>query len=381
MIKVLALGGAGAQGMFATRELLNYDDVSEVIVGDYDIEKARKAVESLGSEKVEAVKIDVRDRDELISLMKNVDIVVNTVGPFYMYGPLILDACIKAGRDYVDICDDTDATLKMLAMDEEARKSGVTAVIGMGASPGLSNIFSAYLANKLDSVSEIRQYWVVDNSDPEGLAVMYHAAHGITGKVYQYLNGQLVKVPAGSGSEVVEFLSGKAEVVYYGHPEPVTLPKYIKSVKTVINKGGFLPSSDFKMFKLMAKMGLFSTRSIGGISPRRISVSILHKLTSRQKPEEKTRTAMKIEVSGEKDGEYVKYAIDGWGVMGPATGIPAAVTAILIGRGEVKMKGVYPPEGCINAESFMKLVREKIPPGYVLTLEEVHRGPLFKETS
>jgi saccharopine dehydrogenase (NAD+, L-lysine-forming) len=376
-MRVLVLGGCGAQGTFATKELVSSEDISEVVIGDRNVGKARKLAESLGSEKVRACKIDVREKKELVELMCDADVVVNCVGPFYVYGPAVLEASIEAERNYVDICDDTDATMKMLAMDERARDAGIAAIVGMGASPGVSNLLSVYLADKLDRVDEIRQYWVVDGSaDPEGAAVLYHAAHGLTGRVLQFLDGKLVEVAAGSGTELVEFLSGKAEVVYYGHPEPVTLPKYIEGVKTVVNKGGFLPKSDFRIFRFLAKVGLFSTKSLGGLSPRRVTVSILSRFT-REEPRGETRTAMRIEVAGEVGGERARYIAHLRGVMGPATGMPAAIAALMLGRGEIDFKGVLPPEACIDAEDFIERAVERIPPGSELLLERVYMGPLF----
>jgi len=377
-MRVIVLGGCGAQGTFATKELITFDEFSEVTVGDYNIEKAKKLASELKSDKVDVRKIDVREENELVKLMKEFDIVVNCVGPFYMYGFKVLKAAVKAGRDYVDICDDFDATIKMLELDEEAKDAGMIAVIGMGASPGITNVLSVYYATMLDRVDEIRHYWVVDSShDPEGQAVMYHAAHGLTGRVPQYIDGKLVYVPAGSGFEKVRLLSGEAEVVYYGHPEPVTLPKYIEGVRTVMNKGGFLPSSDFKIFRLLSRLGLFSTKGVRGISPRKLTVYILTRLTAHSELKEGTRTAMRIEVRGEEKGEETIYAADLWGHMGPATGLPAALVALMIARKNIEAKGVLPPEACVDPEIFLELARDRVPSDSMLIQEKVKRGPLF----
>ena len=54
----------------------------------------------------------------------------------------MLRAAIRAGCHYVDVCDDWEPTLEMLALDTEARAAGVTAVIGLGASPGITNLLA-----------------------------------------------------------------------------------------------------------------------------------------------------------------------------------------------------------------------------------------------
>ena len=377
-MKVLVLGGCGAQGTFATRELVASDEVSELIIGDYNVERARRVASEIGSEKLGVEKVDVRDRGALVDLMRKVDVVVNCVGPFYMYGPMVLSAAIEAGRSYVDICDDADATVKMLEMNDKARDAGISAVIGLGASPGITNILSVYLAREFDRVDEIRQYWVVDSSsDPEGMAVMYHAAHGMSGRTPQFINGKLEWLKAGSGAEKVEFLGGKATVVYFGHPEPITIPKYVEGVKTVINKGGFLPSSDFTIFRILSRLGFFSEKKIAGVSPRRLTVTFLTKTVAKQEMKEATRTAIRLEMTGESGGETLKLVAHLKGHMGPATGMPAAIGALMLINEEVEVKGVLPPEACIDPDTFIKRARERIEPGAELVLEKTYRGPLF----
>jgi len=55
---------------------------------------------------------------------------------FYKTVKKILSTVIDLGINYVDVCDDVDVTIDILNMDEQARKAGISAVIGMGNSPG-----------------------------------------------------------------------------------------------------------------------------------------------------------------------------------------------------------------------------------------------------
>jgi saccharopine dehydrogenase-like NADP-dependent oxidoreductase len=128
----------------------------------------------------------------------------------------------------------------------------------------------------------------------------------------------------------------------------------------------------------MSRLGLFSTKSIAGISPRRLTVSILTKIATQHELKKETRTAMRVEVRGEKGGEETIYAADLRGHMGPATGLPAAIVAIMLTRGEIESKGVLPPEACVDPELFLKRAAERIPPGSTLIQERIHRGPLIR---
>ena len=358
-MRVLALGGCGAQGTFAVRDLVQSRDVSVVIIADIDLEKARKVASDIASPKLSTLQLDVNDHQSLAQAMKDVDVVVNCTGPYYELGPKVVKAAIEAGKNYVDFCDDYDATQEMLALDSLAQEKGITIVVGLGASPGLANVAVKYAADKLDQVDEVKIAWVIGAGEPEGPAVLYHSFHGITGAVPQFLDGKLVEVPALSGEETVDFPQpvGKAQVFYFGHPEPVTIPQTIKGVKVVTNKGGVLPPEVNELLKVFAGFGLTSPTPImvkgREVAPRDFLVAYMASLPAEEVPPEQRLSAMTIEVKGKKEGIEVTYIYGGALNMGPTTGIPASIGAQMLGRGEIKAKGVVASEACIDPEPFM----------------------------
>lgn len=132
--RVLALGGAGGMGRYAVRTAAAYDFVGEIVVADLDLARATAFAEGAGP-KVRAAEVDVSDATSLASAMEDVDVVLNTVGPFYRFGVPVLRAAIAAGVDYLDINDDWEPTLEMLDLAPEAEAAGVTAVVGWGRAP------------------------------------------------------------------------------------------------------------------------------------------------------------------------------------------------------------------------------------------------------
>jgi len=60
-VKILALGGSGAMGEVAVRTLLAGEYVDELIVADYDIDRAKQFVESPNDERVSARYIDAQN--------------------------------------------------------------------------------------------------------------------------------------------------------------------------------------------------------------------------------------------------------------------------------------------------------------------------------
>jgi len=64
--------------------------------------------------------------------LKDFDVILNCVGPFYEYGTTLLSAAIEAGVNYVDVCDDCDATAEQLKMDGDGKKSGIKSCYSYG---------------------------------------------------------------------------------------------------------------------------------------------------------------------------------------------------------------------------------------------------------
>ena len=167
-MKVLVLGGCGEVGIFGTKDLVKTEDVSKVIIGDYNIEKAKKTVAEIGSPKLSAKYIDINEHEGLVKAMKGADVVLNYAGPGYLLAVKVVKAAIEAGRHLVDVGDSFDPAVEALSLTDKAKKKGVTIIEGMGASPGLSNLLSKYGSDRLDKTDEINIYWVVGSGKQKG---------------------------------------------------------------------------------------------------------------------------------------------------------------------------------------------------------------------
>ncbi len=205
-MKVVALGGAGAVGAVAARVAAALPGVTDVVVAD----------------RAGGVRIDVTDGSALRELLAPADVVLNTVGPFYRFGPDVLRAAIDTGTHYLDVCDDWEPTRDLLELDGPARAAGVRAVIGMGASPGASNLLAALAVRELDTVDEVHTAWPADGSlDGQVTAAVVHWMQQLSGRIAVVEGGKLVEVPP-LRPLALELPDGTAGTAYtVGHPEPV----------------------------------------------------------------------------------------------------------------------------------------------------------------
>lgn len=377
MSKVTILGGCGAVGSVATETIVSSNVFSQIVVADMDMAKASKLVKRLGAKGLSAVRLDADDPASIKKVIAGSAVVLNCVGPFYKYGPIILKTVIEAKLNYVDVCDDFDATEKLLAMDDKAKKAGIAALIGMGSSPGIANVLVRFCADSLlDQVEAVDIYHAHGGEPVEGAAVVKHRIHSMEAGIPVFLDGKFttVKLFEGSGKaleEECEFQDvGKYSVYAYPHPETITLPKHLKGVKRVTNLGLVLPPAYAELIKGVVRLGIISDKPIEvqgqKVIPLEFAVAYILSQRPRLMKEAGLNHPMgclKIVVKGYKNGEKNTYVFSmsssGQG-MGEGTGVPVALGGILMATGRIKEKGVLPPESCVNPLELLDLAKTKI---------------------
>lgn len=377
MSRLVILGGCGAVGGTAVRTLAGTGYFDEYVVADKDIEAARGLSSELGPDKVKVVELNADDPASLRDAIAGASVILNCVGPFYKYGPPILEAAIAAGIDYVDICDDLDATEIMLEMDGKAKEAGISALIGMGSSPGMANLLVKFTAETLlEQVESVDIYHAHGGEDVEGPAVIKHRFHSMEIDIPMFLNGEYktVRLFEESGralEEETDFRDVGTYPVYgYPHPETITLPKYIKGVKRVTNLGLVIPVSYAELIKSMVRLGLTSDEplEVQGqmVIPREFAVAYVISRRDGLLKEagiDFPRGCLKIVIKGLKDGEPHTYIFQmsssGMG-MGEGTGIPAVMGAIAMGQGKITVKGAFPPEAAVDPMDMIQLAGEVI---------------------
>jgi len=366
-MKILVLGGCGNIGSSIARDLIKSNDVEKVDLVDINPDPARIADSVRKSKKVTVAYLDVMESySELVKTVQGNDLVINCVAPYPQFGTEVLRAAIDAGVNYADVCDDCSKAMEYFELDGSARKAGVTACTGLGLTPGLTNVLARYGARQLDTVSDIGIYFIIALIDPIGRGGLAQAVGQFDGNVWQYLNGKLTEVPAGTGGEKATFMKpfGENEVFYARHPEPFTLPRSIPGVSNVTDKAIFTPPSVPKLFREIMAMGLLSdeclTVGTASISPRDFIVTYVHQNPDlRSGPAQGASIAANVVVRGMSDDALVThtYRVSGWG--GPLVAIPASIGVQMICGSSSLAKGVMAPEAIIDEEEFLEKLGKK----------------------
>jgi len=397
--RVLILGAAGAVGRACSFFLVNSGVFKEMILADKRVDVLKEVFKEIYPHAVSLEYVDVEDRSNLMKLVKDSDIVLNAVGPFYRFGVKVLETALDAGVDYVDVCDDYDATVKMLELSSKAVKNGVKALIGMGSSPGLSNILARLASDYLLSEVHAIDIYHAHGGEPyEGPAVIQHRAHSMMIDIPIYLDGRIVytKLDSDLAKEFeydVEFPEiGTYKVYLYPHPETITLPKYINVKKRVTNLGLVLPPEYAYLIRTLVKAGLFSDEevTIDNTVVKARDFATAYVLKKRKEILEKAGLTkptgcLMITVEGLREGVKFKYTFytvaKGLG-MGEGTGIPLALGGLLIKEGLIKEYGVYPPEAVVNPMELFRLANKYVttPMGRGIPIKVVEEGPEGRKT-
>lgn len=367
-MKVLALGGCGGMGRYAVRTARGFDFVDEVIVADRDGEAALRFASSCGA-KTRAAQVDVTDGGALRKLLDEADVVLNTVGPFYRFGVPTLEAAIDAGCHYLDINDDWEPTLDMLALHERAEDAGLTAIIGLGASPGISNMLAVKAMVGLDSVEEVLTGWSLDAMDDESdegapttrgpSAAMVHWMHQCSGSIRVRRGGSFVDVRPVEERTVDFPAFGKGRAWTVGHPEAVTLPLTFPEISSSTN----LMTGPSALMDAVAQLR-------DSIDARELTVEQAAQRMSEPMPDD-LKASMRAERgkvpelpplfalaigsrggAPRRVGALILGAPDGG--MGGITGIPLALGLSLFESDDTPLRGVFAPEGVVDPDAFFE---------------------------
>ena len=186
-MSIIILGGCEEIGRYIDTDLVRSE--FNVTIADLREFEGNFIANKLGN-KANFIKLDIRHFDTLVEILRGYKLVIHIIGPYFMFGDWIPRAAIQAGINYVDICDDHDVTLTLLNLNKRVEREGLTFLINMGASPGLTNIMAKIGAEELEKVRSVRILWFEDTGEDIGLGALMHWAHIAMGKIPIYRNGK-----------------------------------------------------------------------------------------------------------------------------------------------------------------------------------------------
>ena len=375
-MKTLVLGASGQIGAYTAQDLVEFSR-AEVIAASRRLGNVKKTMQDLKlKDRVHVLELDARDTDTVAKVAKSegVDTIVNCA--WYQTNISVMNACLRAGTHYTDLGGFFDTCLKQLEFDSQWKRAGLNATIGLGSTPGLTNVAGAAGAAKLDKVDTINIYCAWGNTLPvkepgwPGYSIRT-VLDEFTQEPVMWLNGKYAKQPVLSGETVVTMQEpvGRITAFYVKHSEPATLGRYVgKGCRNVTFRIGF-PSNDFATFSTLKSLGFASTEGIQfgeqRISPLDYLTAMYQRAIAKSRrgapaDREYEYDAFRVDVFGAREGSsaVVTYYIITWndperGVPSSRdTSVPPAVVSHWQGTGKIKEPGVFPAEATVDPEPF-----------------------------
>jgi hypothetical protein len=307
------------------------------------------------------VALDLRDREALDAELGRHDIVLNATGPFYELGPLVLNRAIANGTHYVDLCDDWEPTLDMLDLGRTVAAKGIIAVVGMGASPGITNLLAVSAAKALDHVDELITGWSIDGGDDEEFidpnappsAATIHWLQQLTGMIRQCENGKMTDSRP-LQRRVIRFPDyGDLPTWSVGHPEAVTLPRTHSALHHCSN---VMVGDDgaFEVLRGVAKLVDFEGYSIRDAAAK---LGAAFAAAAPPPARDRAKPAIFAWAHGRANGQPTvvgaQLTAAPPGGMGGVTGVPLALSVpFVLAAATQGKRGVFTPDEVIEPHSF-----------------------------
>ena len=303
----ILLIGAGGVGEAIVKLAATRNFFEHIVVSDYDLNRAERAVDWVQDSRFSAIKIDAGSASSIVDVCRqqNITHILNAVEPKFV--PTIFSAAFTAGVNYVDMsmsiseAHETDPFhqpgIKLgdaqYAVSEQWERAGKLALVGIGVEPGLSNVFARYAQDYL--FSDIDEVAIKGGSN---LVIRNEVGEEIFAPTFsnwttieKYLNPPLLWNEAKgfyttqpfSEPEIFDFPEGigSVECVTVEHEEVAMLPRTIRAKKVSVKYG--LGREFIQVLKTLNQLGLDRTkptrvRSAQGpvdVSPRDLVAAVL----------------------------------------------------------------------------------------------------------
>ncbi len=367
---IIVLGGAGAMGRIAVRTLTEYTDIDQITIADYNEERAHEVAATLRCNNLSVRQIDVNDEERLRALLRGADVVLNAVE--YIFNLPVLKACIQEKVHYADLGGLFHMTRKLMGLSEEVSAAGITAILGMGGTPGVTNVQARAAADQLDRVESIRvQLGCSDDTPSSAPLVAPYSIRTIldefTKQPQVFQDGVWYPQQPLTGQEEMVFPLpvGRATAIYSLHSECATFLVSFqnKGIRHVSFKIAF-PTDFMTKLKFLVDLGFGSDEPINvrgiKVSPREVLARLLE-MAPAEDVEPQDCDVLRLVASGEAEDQRVEITQQivvlpyrRWGISAGAldTGTPLAIAGHMLATGEITRRGAFGPEMCVPVSPF-----------------------------
>jgi lysine 6-dehydrogenase len=374
-MKIVVLG-AGLMGRAVVHDLAGAREVRDIVVADFDRERAQEVARKFGDGKASGLFADVRDTRRLAKVLRGCEVIVNCTQ--YNWNLEVMRAALAARVHYMDLGGLYHMTKKQFALDRDFRRIGKLAIPGMGGAPGITNVMARALADKMERVDSIRVYNAGADEQKYDSPIAYSFSIAtildeLTMSPIHFVGGRYVEKPILSEPESGTFPApiGKITLRHSIHSELGTLAESFrkKGVREVFFKINYDPKL-VELVRNLVDAGFTGREAIAvngtQVAPRAVLLALMQKKAPTQTPLDVE--ALRVVVAGKNKKAPVGLAMEMWAdhtarpqlsAVARDTGFPAAIAAVMHGRGEIPGVGVQAPENVVPPEPFFRELKKR----------------------
>ncbi|MDX6544632.1 MAG: hypothetical protein QOG02_406, partial [Gaiellales bacterium] len=147
MSRVAVVGAAGIIGPAIVATLAEHEAVEEIRCLDVNGAGARAVAEAQGGGRATSGELDITDRSAARAAIEGATVLLNTAS--YRINLAAMEVALDAGAHYLDLGGLYHVTRQQLELSSRFREAGLLAVLGMGSTPGKTNVMAAHAVERL----------------------------------------------------------------------------------------------------------------------------------------------------------------------------------------------------------------------------------------
>ena len=224
--KILIVGATGKTGRLTLDKMSNLGQ--NITIGGRD----NSSLEFLARKyDVPYIVLDIKDKEKLIAIFKDFNIIINLVGPFINFGYIPVEAAIAAKVHYLDSSWEQEFIYKLDAYRYSAIENNVAIIPGVGVSPGISDLMVAAGYKEFDECHNISIYYVEGMKNRFSYGTLISAANALKSQSLFFSEGQFVPIKAGDKIKDFVFNNKYNHQILFSYPsgDIVNIPRYIKT--------------------------------------------------------------------------------------------------------------------------------------------------------
>ncbi|HUI06403.1 MAG TPA: saccharopine dehydrogenase NADP-binding domain-containing protein [Verrucomicrobiae bacterium] len=360
--KFVVLGGVGTIGRVVVRDLFESDPHNRITIADYNAPGARKYAQSFRSRRVRGAFADASQPAQLAKLFRGHSVVINCTQ--HDFNLRVMRAALRAHVHYLDLGGLFYWTRRQLKLNGQFTRAGLTAILGMGCAPGITNVLTRAAADMLERVDSVRiRVGTKDLNPPIKTFYFPYSAQTIieefTLPPWVFERGRFRPVAPRTAWEQVNFPRpvGKQWLVRTRHSEVATIPLTFrgKGVKFCDFKVGFDRPFVREVVKRL-KAG-WTVRELARLpaphrKPNDYEIARVT-ATGRSRKRNGVPTTIVVDCHAKANRRW------GVGAGDVDTGCPPSIVAQMIVTGTITQRGVRAPEVVVPVGLFFAELRKR----------------------